>query len=36
MDKSNLAGFLRKEIGRHSVLLLSCNSIFFAYNDIHI
>lgn len=27
MDKSNLAGFLRKEIGRHSVLLL-CSSIY--------
>lgn len=36
MDKSNLVGFLRKEIGRHSVLLLSCSSILFIYHDIHI
>lgn len=28
MNKSNLMGFLRKGEGRHSILLLSCNSIF--------
>lgn len=36
MDKSNFAGFLPKEIGRHLVLLLSRSSILFIYLDIHI